>query len=155
MAARTASKRIETSGYGKLSRSQWIGIALTTALAAIVLVLIVQALALAIWPEAAAFRPLNSYPRTALFTLVPALIAAALFARLVRTRRDPVVSFAKIAIIVLLLSFIPDYLLPDPNRTFLASSIAAFMHLIAGIVITAGLVLGYQRVRKNSPDRSR
>jgi peptidoglycan/LPS O-acetylase OafA/YrhL len=134
----------------QLTRQQWAKIGMTTALAAIALVLVVQALALAIWPQAAAFKPLDSYPRTAIFTLVPALLATALFARLSKGGQDPAAKFTRIASIVLLLSIIPDYLLPDPNKTLLASSITALLHVVAALVTTLGLITGYRRAMQKS-----
>lgn len=150
MATQTVSKDIRSGSPAQLSKQQWIKIGLTTALTAIALVLIVQALALTIWPEAAAFKPLDSYARTAIFTLVPALIATALFARLSRGGKDPAAAFVRIALIVLLLSIIPDYLLPDPNKTLLASSITAFLHFVAALVTTLGIIIGYKQAFKQS-----
>jgi hypothetical protein len=46
--------------------------------------------------------------------------------------------------VLLLLSFIPDYALPLDNKTFLSSSVAAFMHLAAGVVIVVTIVSGYR-----------
>lgn len=126
---------------------QWILMGAVAALLAAAAVLAVQWIALAIWPEAALFKPLDSYARSALFTIVPALGATALFAWLAAHRSNPVKAFVRIAIVVLLLSFIPDYLLPVPDRTFLASSIAAFMHVVAAAVIVSVLVAGYRRCR--------
>lgn len=131
-----------------LSTVQWAVLALVAAVASIIAVLAVMALALSIWPDAALFRPLESYPRAAVFTLVPAIIATALFAWLAGRRSDPAGAFIRIAIVVLLLSFIPDYILPVPHRTILNSSIAAFLHVIAAIVITTVLVSGYRRLSK-------
>lgn len=148
MAAHSTSRAMKTGSRERLSRAQWVKIGLIAGLAAILPVLIVQALALAVWPEAAAFKPLDNYARTAVFTLVPALIATALFARLARSSQDPAVAFIRIAAIVLLVSFIPDYLLPDPNKTVLASSIAAFLHIIAAVAITTGIITGYGRAMK-------
>lgn len=124
---------------------QWIIMGAVAALLAAAAVLAVQWIALAIWPEAALFKPLDSYARSALFTIVPALGATALFAWLAASRSNPVRAFVRIAIVVLLLSFIPDYLLPVPDKTFLASSIAAFMHVVAAAVIVSVLVAGYRR----------
>ena len=124
---------------------QWILMGAVAALLAATAVLAVQWIALAIWPEAALFKPLDSYARSALFTIVPALGATALFAWLAARRPNPVGAFVRIAIVVLLLSFIPDYLLPVPDKTFLASSIAAFMHVVAAAVIVGVLVAGYRR----------
>ncbi len=147
MAARTVSQDLSTRSKDRLSTQEWVKIGLVTAIVAIAFVLVSQAAALSIWPQAAAFRPLDSYPRSAIFTLVPAIVATVLFARLAAVSRTPAASFLKVAVLVLLLSFVPDYLLPDLNKTFLASSIAAFLHLVAGIVITLGILTGYKRAR--------
>lgn len=144
MTAQTANKRLEVSKPVAVTRAQWLKIGLAAALVAIVLVVLAQMVALAIWPETAAFRPLNNYPRTILFTLIPAVVATALFAWQARSG-DPTAKFIKIAAFVLLISFIPDYTLPVPNRTFLASSIAAFLHIVAGLAITGMLITGYHR----------
>lgn len=130
----------------RLTTGQWAMLGVAAAVAAIAAVLIVMALALSIWPDAALFRPLESYPRAALFTLVPALAATALLAWLAARRENPTGAFVRVAVVVLLLSFIPDYMLPVPNRTLLTSTIAAFLHLVAATVIVAVLVTGYRRM---------
>lgn len=143
MATQSATTKFQSAHKAALPQAAWVKIGLLTSLASIAAVLIAQAVALTIWPQAAAFKPLDSYPRAALFTLVPALIATALFAWLNKTKDQPRQAFLKIASVVLLLSFIPDYLLPDPNRTLLASSIAAFLHIVAGVV-TVGMLFKLQ-----------
>lgn len=148
MATQTASEGFRTRKAELLSQQQWLRIGLVAALVAIALVLPIQALATAFWPEIAAFKPLDNYLRTAVFTLIPALVATALFARLAQSRNNPAAAFVKIAFIVLLVSFIPDYALPVPDKTFLASSVAAFLHLIAGIAITGVIIAGYNRAVK-------
>lgn len=131
---------------GQPSLRQWLILGITAAAAAIVGVLIVQAAALAIWPEAALFRPLESYARSALFTLAPALIATGLLAWLARRSADPTALFVRISLVALLLSFIPDYILPVPNRTMIASTIAAVLHVVAAAIIVPILVRGYRRM---------
>ncbi|MCC6169262.1 MAG: hypothetical protein IT329_18725 [Caldilineaceae bacterium] len=131
---------------GQPSLRQWLILGITAAAAAIVGVLIVQAAALAIWPEAALFRPLESYARSALFTLAPALIATGLLAWLARRSTDPTALFVRISLVALLLSFIPDYILPVPNRTLIASTIAAVLHVVAAAIIVPILVRGYRRM---------
>lgn len=131
---------------GQPSLRQWLILGVSAAAAAIVGVLIAQAAALAIWPEAALFRPLESYARSALFTLVPALIATGLLAWLARRTANPTAVFVRIAVVALLLSFIPDYLVPVPNRTLLASTIAAMLHVVAAAIIVPILVRGYRRM---------
>lgn len=128
-----------------LQISQWLALGAVAAISAVLAVLVVQWVALAIWPDAALFKPLDSYARSALFTIVPAFGATAVLAWLSSRRADPTSAFIQISIVALLLSLIPDYLLPVPHRTFLASSIAAFMHLVAAAVIVSILVIGYRR----------
>lgn len=142
MTARTLENR-ETKT--DLKRNAWLKICLKTALFSIVSVLAIQAIALAIWPGIALFKPLDSYPRSALFTLVPAIGATVVFAWLVKHQSQPGKKFLILSSILLLLSFIPDYALPLDDKTFLASSVAALMHLTAGVVTVATIVTGYHR----------
>lgn len=128
----------------RLGFTAWLQLGLAAALLSIPAVLAVQAVATALWPDIARFRPLDSYARSAVFVLVPALGAAAVFAWLaVRTAR-PVTTFLRLAAMVLLVSLIPDYLLPDAHKTLLASSVAAFLHVVAAAVTAGTLVIGYQ-----------
>jgi hypothetical protein len=139
----------QISAYGEraahLDRSIWMKLGFVAATASVAAVLMVEALAVALWPEITGFQPLDSYLRAAIFTLVPALGATVLFVLLSERRSQPVRTFLTIAAIVLLLSFIPDYLLPLPGKTLLASTVAAALHLVAAIVITAVLIIGYRR----------
>lgn len=127
-----------------IKRNDWVKIGLKTALFSIIAVLIVQAAALAIWPDVRVFKPLDSYPRSALFTLVPAIGATVVFAWMVKHLSQPGKKFIILSGILLLLSFIPDYALPLEGMTLLGSSVAAFMHLVAGIVTVATLVTSYR-----------
>lgn len=145
MATQTMVNRSQEKTHQVPNRASWLRIGLGASLAAIAVVLVVQALAISAWPEIASFKPLDSYGRTVIFTLVPAVVATILFARFVRTKSDPANAFLKMSVLVLFLSFIPDYALPDPNRTLLASSVAAFMHLVAAIFIVGGILIGYRR----------
>ena len=130
----------------KPAANQWLILGALAAVVATAAVLIVQAIAIAIWPDIALFKPLDSYARAALFTIIPAFAATGLLAWLAARRADPVRTFVRIAAVVLLLSFIPDYLLPVPDKTFLASSVAAFLHVVAAAAIVAVLVGGYRRL---------
>lgn len=123
-----------------LGWTNWTKIGLVTALFSVTAVLVIQALALLAWPEIAQFKPLDSYLRTVLFTLVPALSATAIFAWLVKRGDRPVRKFLALSAVVLLLSFIPDYALPFENKSLLGSTVAAFMHLVAGVTIITALV---------------
>lgn len=142
MTTQTVTKRETKTGIALMD---WLKIGLKTALFSVIAVLIVQAVALAVWPEIQAFKPLDSYPRSALFTLVPALGATAVFAWLARRYAHPDKKFIILSAALLLLSFIPDFALPLEGKTLLGSSVAAFMHLVAGIVTVTTIVTGYRK----------
>jgi uncharacterized membrane protein len=128
-----------------LKRNEWLKIGLKTAVFSVLSVLVVQAIALSIWPEIVMFKPLDSYPRSALFTLIPAIGATLVLAWLAKRESHPGKKFLMLSAVLLLLSFIPDYALPLPGKTFLASSVAAFMHLTAGVVTVATIVTSYHK----------
>lgn len=130
-----------------LTAGRWATLGLLAATASIAAVLAVQFAALALWPEASLFAPLDSYARSALFTLVPAIGATIVFAWLARRRERPVRDFVLLSGVLLALSLIPDYILAVPHRTLLASSVAAFLHVVASAVIVGVLVAGYRRWR--------
>jgi hypothetical protein len=132
----------------RIETKTWAQIGLVAVVVSIVAVLIVQALAIAVWPEIALFKPLDSYARSALFVLVPAIGATAVLAWLAGRREQPVRDLLVISAIVLLVSIVPDYLLPDANKTLLASTVTAFLHVVAGIITVALLISGYQRQTK-------
>lgn len=129
----------------QLGAGEWIRLGFVTAVVSIAAVLAVQALAIAQWPEIALFAPLDNYARSALFTLVPVVIATFMLAWLVGRQDRAIQRFITISVIVLLISFIPDYILPVPNKTVLASSVAAFLHVVAAFTTVFMLVTGYQR----------
>ena len=129
----------------QIENRTWVRLGLIAAVVSIVAVLIVQALALAIWPDIALFKPLDSYARSALFVLVPAVGATAVLAWLVSRRQQPIRDFIALSAIILIVSIIPDYILPDANKTLLASTVTAFLHVVAGVATVAALVIGYQR----------
>lgn len=136
---------MNTPATKQLDRNQWIKLGLATAVASAIAVVIVQAIAIAIWPDIALFKPLDSYIRSAIFTAIPAGAATALLAWLSRRKADPVPTFLIISAVVLVISVIPDYLLPVEYKTFLASSVTAFLHVVAAAVIVPMLVIGYRR----------
>lgn len=128
-----------------ISRDDWLKLGAMAAVAAIVGVLVVQAIAVFLWPEIVLFKPLESYARSALFTLVPAVGATIVFAWLAARQSRPVKTFLQISAVVLAVSIIPDYLLPVPHKTFLASSMAALLHGVAAVITVGVLVGGYRR----------
>jgi len=124
----------------------WLRIGLMATAVAVIAVLLVQLLATQIWPEIALFKPLDSYARSAAFVIVPAIAATVLFAWLARRSPQADAQFLRISVVVLLLSFIPDYILPVEHKTLLASSVAAFLHVVAGVILVAMLTSGYRRL---------
>ena len=141
----TISATPASSTHAQLDLKDWALLGLGAAALAIAGVLAAQALALALMPSLALFPPLDNFARSALFTLVPAFGATIVFAWLARRSAQPVAAFLKVSLVVLLLSIIPDYLLPDPDKTLLASTVTAALHLLAGALIVGTLVWGYQR----------
>jgi hypothetical protein len=128
-----------------MSRDDWLKLGAVAAVAAIAGVLVVQAIAVFFWPEIALFKPLESYARSAIFTLVPAVGATIVLAWLAARRSRPIKTFLQVSAVVLVISIIPDYLLPVPHKTFLASSVAALLHLVAAVITVGVLAGGYQR----------
>ena len=145
MSTRTMVNR---SSSTKITHNHWVKIGLTAATGSILAVLVVQAIILALAPELKEFKPLDNYARSALFTLIPALAATGIFAWLVQKKDQPVKRFLWISAGFLLLSFIPDFLLPIPNRTLAGSNAAAFTHLVAGIVTVSLILAGYSRLKR-------
>ena len=137
---------INTQPDVQLTSKQWFPIGLVTAVASVLAVLMVQAIALATWPEIALFKPLDSYARSAVFTLIPAVGATTLLAWLVAHKPRPVQTFIKIAATVLVISIIPDYLIPVAHKTVLASTVTAILHVVAAIVTVVVLITGYRRL---------
>lgn len=128
-----------------MTGSDWVKWGFLAAAASIAAVLVVQALAISAWPEIALFGPLDNYVRSAIFTLIPVIVATGLFAWLAGRRDRPARTFIIISIVVLIISFIPDYAAPIPNKTLLASTVAAFLHVVAAVVTVSLLVTGYRR----------
>ncbi len=141
----TIPSTIRRQPTAHIETKTWAYIGIGTAVVSIAAVLVVQALALAIWPEIAIFKPLDNYARSALFVFVPVLGATAVFAWLVSRRERPIRDFITLATVILLVSIIPDYALPDASKTLLASTVTAFLHVVAGAITVALLIIGYQR----------
>ena len=144
----TTQSTIHRQPNTEVETKAWAQIGLVAAVVSIVAVLLAQALALALWPDIALFKPLDSYTRSALFVLVPALGATGVFIWLAQRTQQPISKFITISAIVLLASIIPDYVIPDPNKTLLASTVTAFLHVVAGVITMALLIIGYQRQTK-------
>jgi hypothetical protein len=76
---------------------------------------------------------------TILFTVVPAIVAVLLYAALMRFTSNPARIFTNIAIVVLVLSLIPDltYIPSVPGASSAQTAILMVMHVVAAAVIVS------------------
>jgi hypothetical protein len=74
---------------------------------------------------------------TILFTVVPAIVAVLLYAALIRFTSNPARIFTNIAVVVLIVSLIPDltYIPSVPGATSGQTAILMVMHVVAASVI--------------------
>lgn len=91
-------------------------------------------------PGSANLVPLE-LPPVVISSLMPAFAAAIVLALLGRLSRSPLRIFRAVAVVVLVLSFIPVFLLPAGIGTQVVLSV---MHLVSGLVIT-GVLLRFGR----------
>ena len=78
---------------------------------------------------------------TILFTVVPAIVAVLVYAALIRFTTNPARIFTNIAIVVLILSLIPDltYIPSVPGATSGQTAVLMLMHVVAAVVIVSML----------------
>jgi len=78
---------------------------------------------------------------TILFTVVPAIVAVLLYAALIRFTSNPARIFTNIAVVVLILSLIPDltYIPSVPGATSGQTAILMVMRVVAAVVIVSML----------------
>jgi hypothetical protein len=78
---------------------------------------------------------------TILFTVVPAIVAVLLYAALIRFTSNPARIFTNIAVVVLIVSLIPDliYIPSVPGATSGQTAILMVMHVVAAVVIVSML----------------
>lgn len=115
-----------------LSRLLWVGpLAIVAATVANV---ILQQLAVALLRPDPAFMPLNLMPPI-IFTVVGVLGAVLVYALVGRFARNPVVLFRRIALVTLVVSFIPDILMLvtgfNPGTTLANVVVLMVMHVVA------------------------
>src|ERR671920_1403859 len=86
---------------------------------------------------------------TILFTVVPAIVAVLLYAALIRFTSNPARIFTNIAVIVLIVSLIPDltYIPSVPGATSSQAAILMLMHVVAAAVIV-GMLTTLTRSRR-------
>jgi hypothetical protein len=78
---------------------------------------------------------------TILFTVVPAIAAVLLYAALIRFTSNPARIFTTIAVVVLIVSWIPDltYIPSVPGSSSGQTAILMLMHVVAAVVIVSML----------------
>ena len=87
------------------------------------------------------FVVLANVSGTILFTVVPAVVAVLLYAALIRFTSNPARIFTKIAVVVLIISLIPDltYIPTVPGASTGQTAILMLMHVVAAVVIVSML----------------
>ncbi len=114
------------------SRLLWVGP--LTILAAIVANIIIQQIAVAVLQPDPAFIPLT-FAAPIAFTLIGVLGAVIVYAVIGRVSRQPVQLFRRVALVTLVVSFIPDILMLitgfNPGTTAANVAVLMLMHVVA------------------------
>ena len=124
-----------------VSRGRFALVGLATVVAAVLANLLVYALGSVVVGYDPQFIVLANASGTILFTVVPAIVAVLLYAALMRFTSNPARIFTNIAIVVLILSLIPDltYIPSVPGATSGQTAILMLMHVVAAVVIVSML----------------
>lgn len=124
-----------------VSRGRYALIGLGTLAAAVIANLVVYALGSAVVGYDPGFVVLANAGGTILFTVVPAIVAVLLYAALMRFTSNPARIFTNIAVVVLILSLIPDltYIPSVPGASSGQTAVLMVMHVVAAVVITSML----------------
>jgi hypothetical protein len=112
-------------------------VALVTVVAAVVATSIIYFIGSVVVGYNPQFVVLSNVSPTIIFTIVPALVAVILYAILLRFTANPARTFAIIAVIVLILSLIPDltYIPSVPGASGPQTAVLMVMHIVAAVVI--------------------
>jgi hypothetical protein len=123
------------------SRGRFALIGLATVAAAVIANLLVYLLGSVIVGYDSQFIILANASGTILFTVVPAIVAVLLYAVLVRFTSNPARIFTNIAVVVLIVSLIPDltYIPSLPGATSGQTAVLMLMHVVAAVVIVSML----------------
>ena len=122
-----------------VSRGRFALVGLGTMAAAVVANLLVYLIGSVVVGYDPGFVVLANPSGTILFTVVPAIVAVLLYAVLVRFTTNPARIFTNIAVVVLILSLIPDltYIPSVPGATSGQTAILMLMHVVAAVVIVS------------------
>jgi hypothetical protein len=120
-----------------VSRGWFALVGLATVAAAVIANLLVYALGSVIVDYDPQFIILANASGTILFTVVPAIVAVLVYAVLTRFSGNPARIFTNIAVVVLIVSLIPDltYIPSVPGATSGQTAILMLMHVVAAGVI--------------------
>ena len=120
-----------------VSRGRFALVGLGTVAAAVIANLLVYALGSVVVGYDPRFVVLANASGTILFTVVPAIVAVLLYAVLMRFSGNPARIFTNIAVVVLIVSLIPDltYIPSVPGATSGQTAILMLMHVVAAGVI--------------------
>jgi hypothetical protein len=120
-----------------VSRGRFALIGLGTVAAAVIANLLVYLLGSVVVGYDPQFIILANASGTILFTVVPAIVAVLLYAALMRFTSNPARIFTNIAVVVLIVSLIPDltYIPSVPGATSGQTAVLMLMHVVATTVI--------------------
>ena len=120
-----------------VGRGRFALVGLGTVAAAVIANLLVYALGAVVVGYDPRFVVLANAGGTILFTVVPAIVAVLLYAVLMRFSGNPARIFTNIAVVVLIVSLIPDltYIPSVPGASSGQTTILMLMHVIAAGVI--------------------
>ncbi len=123
------------------NRGRFALVGLGTVAAAVLANLLVYVLGSAVVGYDPQFVVLANASGTILFTVVPAIVAVLLYAALMRFTSNPARIFTNIAVVVLVLSLIPDltYIPSVAGATSGQTAILMLMHVVAAVVIVSAL----------------
>ena len=120
-----------------VSRGRFALVGLGTVAAAVIANLLVYLLGSLVVGYDPQFVVLANASGTILFTVVPAIVAVLLYAALMRFTSNPARIFTNIAVVVLIVSLIPDltYIPSVPGASSGQTAILMLMHVVAAGVI--------------------
>jgi Family of unknown function (DUF6069) len=124
-----------------VSRGRFVLVGFGTVFAAVLANLLVYFIGSVVVGYDPQFVILANASGTILFTVVPAIVAVLLYAALMRFTGNPARIFTNIAVVVLILSLIPDliYIPSLPGATTGQTAILMVMHVVAAVVIVSVL----------------
>jgi hypothetical protein len=124
-----------------VSRGRFALVGLGTVAAAVIANLLVYLLGSAVVGYDPQFVVLANASGSILFTVVPAIVAVLLYAALMRFTSNPARIFTNIAVVVLIVSLIPDltYIPLVPGASSAQTAILMLMHVVAAGVIVSML----------------